>query len=92
MLLLQMSKHNKLPPGPKGKPFVGSLFEFRKDPLAFLLDIAQEYGDVRRFQLGRKQIVQVNHPDLIREILVSNPHNYCKTGVLEARSPCWETD
>lgn len=62
---------------------MGNLWEFRRDPLGFLSGLARDYGDVARFRLGGKSIVQVNHPDLIREILVTSPENYCKTGVLE---------
>ena len=34
------------PPGPRGKPVVGILPEFRKDPLALLIRIRNAFGEV----------------------------------------------
>ena len=76
-----MSTIENLPPGPKGKPLLGNLLESRENPLDFLSLLARDYGDVARFRLGGKTIVQVNHPDLIRDILVVHPEYYHKTGV-----------
>src|SRR4030095_17006017 len=68
----------RVPPGPK-RGFPGStLLRFRKDPLAYFEKLAREFGDVSRFRLGREHIVFVNHPEFIRNILVTNCNNFSK--------------
>jgi cytochrome P450 len=76
-----------LPPGPKGRPFVGHLFEFRRDPIQFLTRLAREHGDVARFSLAGRMFVQISEPELIRDVLVTNHRNFRKTGFLERARP-----
>jgi cytochrome P450 len=71
------------PSGPKGKPFVGHLMEFRNDPINFLLRLAQEHGDIVHFKLGPQDIYLVNHPDYIKDILVTNNRNFMKSRGLQ---------
>jgi len=65
-------------PGPKGHWLLGSLREFRQDMLAFYTRIAREYGDVVSFRLGPKQLVLLNHPDFIEQVLVTENRNFIK--------------
>lgn len=74
--------HSK-PPGPKGRPLVGVLPEFRKDPAGFLEKMARQYGDVVYLPLGRQHIYYVGHPDAIRDVLVTNQHKFKKSRMLE---------
>ena len=71
------------PPGPKPKPFLGHLTMFRRDPLNFLLDSAKEYGDVVSLKFGPQSIYLLNHPDYIRDVLVTNNRNFVKSRGLE---------
>ena len=71
------------PPGPKGIPLLGVYLEFRKNPPEFLARMAREYGDVVYLQLGRQQVYFVNHPDITRDILVTEQHKYKKSRMLE---------
>ncbi|HWP42122.1 MAG TPA: cytochrome P450 [Blastocatellia bacterium] len=71
------------PPGPKGKPVVGSLPEFRRDPLNFLLGLAREHGDVALFKLGPQEVYFINHPDYIRDVLVTHNRNFIKSRGLQ---------
>lgn len=71
------------PPGPRGLPLVGNLLEFRRDPTAFLVKLAREYGDIAHFRIGSHHAYQLNHPDLIRDVLVTNNRNFVKTRGLE---------
>jgi cytochrome P450 len=68
-------------------PLVGNLGAFRSDPLAFLTEITQRHGDVVTFRLGSKLVTQVNDPEWIRQILVTDHANFKKTGVLERARP-----
>ncbi|MGD9854374.1 MAG: cytochrome P450 [Planctomycetaceae bacterium] len=73
----------RLPPGPKGLPFIGNLLDFRKDPTGFLTSLARDYGDIAHFRLGRHHAYQLNHPDYIRDVLVTQSASFSKTRVLE---------
>jgi cytochrome P450 len=66
-------------PGPKNPPIVGNLYAFRSNPLAFLARIAREFGDLTYFLVARQHFYLVNHPDFVREVLVTNQANFTKS-------------
>lgn len=70
-------KDRAYPPGPKGVPVLGSLLPFRRDPISFLM-AAREYGDLAYFKLGTQDVYLFSHPDLIRDLLVTNHRNFIK--------------
>src|ERR1044071_9142758 len=72
-----------LPPGPKRKPLVGNLFDFRRNPPQFLLDAASQHGDVVYIKLGPQDVFLVNDPDLIRDVLVTDNKNFIKSRGLQ---------
>jgi cytochrome P450 len=64
-----------LPPGPKpGIPGI-NLFALRRDPIKFLMNLAETYGELVYFKLGPQPVFLLNHPDYIRDALVT--HNRC---------------
>ncbi|HSF23983.1 MAG TPA: cytochrome P450 [Blastocatellia bacterium] len=67
------------PPSPKPRPLLGHLSMFRRDPTGFLLDSAREYGDVVHFKFGPQEVYLLNHPDYIRDVLVTNNRNFVKS-------------
>ncbi len=72
-----------MPPGPK-RSYPGSLLlQFRRDPLGQLQKIAREFGDIVYLRLGRENVFLINHPDLIREVLVTHHQNFTKGRGLE---------
>lgn len=71
------------PPSPKHVPFLGHLTKFRRDPLKLLLDSAREHGDVVHLRFGPQDIYLLNHPDYIRDVLVTNSRNFVKSRGLE---------
>ncbi len=72
-----------LPPGPKRK-FLGLTFlAFRRDPLNFLLNAAREHGDIVYFKMGPQDVYFLNHPDLIKDVLVTNNQNFIKGRALQ---------
>lgn len=62
-----------LPPGPSDSLFGLRLGgRFRRNPLKFLTGLVHEYGDLAMFRLGPYRACLVNHPDLIRDVLVTH--------------------
>ena len=54
-----------------------------RDPVDFLMQLAQEYGDVVHFKLGPQHVFLVNNPDYIKDVLVTNHCNFLKGRVLQ---------
>ncbi len=71
------------PPSIKGLPLIGVLPEFRKDAPGFLLRTAKTHGDLVHLRLGPQQVYFVNHPEWIRDILVTHQSNFTKSRMLE---------
>ncbi|HKP85387.1 MAG TPA: cytochrome P450 [Blastocatellia bacterium] len=71
------------PPGPKRKPVVGHLMQFRRNPLDFLLDAASNYGDIVYLKFGPQDIFLLNNPDHIKDVFVTNNKNFVKSRGLE---------
>ncbi|HEX5103812.1 MAG TPA: cytochrome P450 [Pirellulaceae bacterium] len=62
----------RLPPGPRDSLFGLRLGgRFRRNPLRFLTNLLRDYGDLAMFRLGPFRCCLVNHPDLIREVLIT---------------------
>jgi cytochrome P450 len=78
-----LSAIGRRPPGPKNPPLVGHLPAFRRDPISFLLNLTREYGDAAYFRLAGQQMYFFNHPDLIREVLVTQQARFRKSRVLQ---------
>jgi cytochrome P450 len=70
-------------PGPKGNLLVGHLFAFRRDPIGFLMSIARDYGDIVHFKVGLQNVFLLNHPDYIKDVLVTRNRNFVKSRGLE---------
>lgn len=67
------------PPGLRHGLLWFALHRFRPaDPIALFQQLAREYGDVVHHQLGRQHILFLNHPELIREVLVNQNDNFEK--------------
>ena len=65
-------------PGPRSWTGLHSAKAFRRNPMAFLQQLARDYGDIASFRLGPIQAVFVNHPDLVREVLVTQLDRFPK--------------
>lgn len=67
------------PPGPLGKPLVGSAGEMRtKGSHQFAVENMQRYGDICFYRVLRWPIYLLNHPDYIKHVLQDNHRNYGK--------------
>ncbi len=70
------------PPTVKADLFGGHFRSFRKNPTDFLTKISK-LGDVTTFKVGPVQAFLVNHPDLIRDLLVTNHAKFIKGRALQ---------
>ena len=71
------------PPGPRN--FIPGLWYvgFRRDPIRFFMRLARQYGDIVYFHVGPQRVFLLNHPDLIRDVLVTHDSNFVKGRGLE---------
>ena len=76
-----MIAESRQPPGPRTS--ISGIFHALRDPLGFLLEMRERYGDVVMFRRGKFFLV-VN-PDGIKHILQDNHTNYVK-GALYKRA------
>jgi len=75
-----------LPPAPRTKRNGSRLFDllaFRRDPLKFLTRIAREHGDIVHFRMGPQHVLMLNHPDLIKDVLVTRADHFHKGRTLQ---------
>lgn len=61
--------------------------KFCRNRLEFQVDAGRRGVDVRVVHLGLRQLIQVNHPDLIRDVLVTHDWNFIKGRGLRASKP-----
>jgi cytochrome P450 len=71
-----------LPPGPR-LPIIGALVGPGRDPLDLLTRYARDYGDVTFFKLGSDRCYFINHPNYIKDVLVTQQRNFTKSRGLE---------
>jgi cytochrome P450 len=71
------------PQGPRGHFLVGSSPEFLKDSLGFVQQIAHEYGDVVKFNIGPFTTYLLNHPDYIHQVLVTDAKKFQKSFIFK---------
>jgi cytochrome P450 len=75
--------------GPQARPQVppysfrsripgANLVNLRRRPLTFLPELASRYGDVVRFHLGPQDVILLNDPELIREVLIVQDRRFSK--------------
>jgi len=71
------------PPGPRSRIPFRYLRILQRDPIPFFQRLADDYGDASQFHVGPQQIFFFNHPDLIRELLVTQHRSFHKSRVLQ---------
>lgn len=72
-----------LPPGPRSLNPFQSLDRLRRDPIGFFADNAARYGDIVRFRLGFRTGFQVNHPELVRDLLITDSLHHHRGPLLQ---------
>jgi cytochrome P450 len=71
------------PPGPRQIIPLSGLLAYRKGPLPFFQNLAAQYGDISYFRLGPQEAFFLNHPDYIKDVLVTNQPSFHKGLVLQ---------
>ncbi|GIG88355.1 cytochrome P450 [Plantactinospora endophytica] len=71
------SPNTSAPVAPDRLPLLGHAVQLRRRPLAFLQSV-RGLGDVVRIQLGPRPAYVVNHPELVRQVLVTDARRYDK--------------
>jgi cytochrome P450 len=71
-----------LPPSLPTDLIGGHFRSFRKDPTGFLMRLSK-LGDVAAFRMGPQQALFINHPDLIRDLLVTSNSKFMKGRALQ---------
>jgi cytochrome P450 len=75
-------KRTVLPPGPDVAG-LHALRRFRRDPIG-LLEEAATHGDVSYLRLPRFPVYLLNHPDLVRDVLVTSHRRFRKGPTMQA--------
>ena len=68
----------KTPPMAPGYPLVGTMLDLRDDPMAYMMALKSEYGDIVGMRVAGGVTYMVTHPDGIQVILQDNHRNYHK--------------
>ncbi|MFL6332591.1 MAG: cytochrome P450 [Pyrinomonadaceae bacterium] len=66
------------PPGPKGALPGLQFLSFTRDPLGFLTGVARRYGDVVYFGGMSDDFYLLNHPDYVKDVLVTHNASFMK--------------
>lgn len=69
----------RFPPGFQRNLLWYAFRRFRPaNPITLFQHLAETYGDIAHYKIGRNHIVFLNHPDYIREVLVVQNDNFIK--------------
>ena len=71
------------PPGPRSTPMSALPFGLRRDPLAFISGLARAHGDISHIVAAGEHVVLLNHPQLVKDVLVTNQRLFHKGRGLE---------
>jgi len=82
-----------LPPGPR-RLFGKSLArrDFLERPLSYITEMAHRYGDLVCFRAWRNPIFFVNHPKMIREVLISRKEDFARADGIRKTLRAFEGD
>jgi len=83
--------------------FTGSARELVRAPHRFFLQLTQEYGDIVQYRAMPEPAYLINHPDYVKQVLLTNGRNYNKDthlnkyllesvtgqGLLTSENPLW---
>jgi cytochrome P450 len=71
------------PPGPSSRLPLNLFFNFLRDTITVLHNLSKEYRDISHFKFGGQHIYLINHPDYIKDVLVTYNNNFIKSRGLQ---------
>jgi len=71
------------PPGPPRSVRSLLIYGPGRDPLSFFTGVAREYGDVALVRIAGERLFLLNHPRLVKDVLVTHQRNFRKGRGLE---------
>jgi cytochrome P450 len=71
------------PPGPRSRFWGGVVVSLRHDVLGYLTAVCREFGDAVFFRAGGRDFFVFNHPDTVREVLVTQDDAFIKGPALQ---------
>jgi cytochrome P450 len=66
------------PHGPRSKRPGDQLVPMSRDPLRYMVKIAEEYPDMAYFRLGNQRTFLLSNPEYVHDVLVANDWNFVK--------------
>ena len=78
-----MATVGRYPPGPPAVWPGGQLWAFRRDALGLYTRLARDYGDIVAYRLGTQRSVLLNHPEYMRDVLVTQQRQFTKSQALQ---------
>ncbi|XP_072162888.1 steroid 17-alpha-hydroxylase/17,20 lyase-like [Diadema setosum] len=70
MAIWSVSRPSRFPPGPRGLPIVGSIYDMTDSPEVVFGKWAKKYGDIFGLKVGQRWMVVLNRKDLIKEAVI----------------------
>ena len=64
------------PPGPARSLRTLMIYGPGRDPLAFFVNLARTYGDIAYVHTATERMFLLNHPQLVKDVLVTNQRNF----------------
>ena len=71
------------PPGPPRSFRTLIIYGPGRNPLVFFSDLARQYGDIAFVRLAGERLFMFNHPQLVKDVLVTHQRNFLKGRGLE---------
>lgn len=65
-------------PGPTNQELLKRIFDIQSDPLNFLMEMSQRFGDVAGFSVANLPVLILSHPDGVRHVLQDEHRRYNK--------------
>src|SRR3982751_3604297 len=81
-MTLKVTAQSELPPSAKADWIGGHFRSFRREPTEFLSRLSK-LGDITYFRMGPQPSYFLNHPDLVRDLLVTNNEKFVKGRALQ---------
>ena len=75
-------------PGPRARYPGEFLRTMSRAPVEFLSDLQRTYGDVARLRMAGRTFVLLSHPDMVREVLVTEQKRFARGYRYRGSSSC----